>query len=102
MKQLTRADETLLVTIHCLGEDAYSTTILEELKERAAKKVTVGSLWVSLDGLADRGFVRKRPRPGDTGGRPRVYYALSPKGRWALKRSRDMQARLGTGVLPLD
>ncbi len=102
MKQLTRADEMLLVAIHCLGEGAYSTTILEELKDRADKKVTVGSLWVSLDGLAERGFLRKKPRPGDSGGRPRVYYALSPKGRRALKRSRDMQARLWEGVPSLD
>ncbi|NNE70594.1 MAG: PadR family transcriptional regulator [Rhodothermales bacterium] len=102
MKQLTRADETLLVAIHCLGDDAFSTSILEELLERADKKVTVGSLWVSLDSLAERGFVRKHPKPGDSGGRPRVYYRLSPKGRRALKRSRELHERLWSGVPPLD
>lgn len=102
MKQLTRADETLLVAIHCLGGDAFSTAILEELLERAEKKVTVGSLWVSLDSLAERGYVRKNPRPGDSGGRPRVYYTLSPKGRRALKRTREMQERLWSGIPPLD
>jgi PadR family transcriptional regulator len=102
MKQLTLSDETLLISVHCLGEEAFSTSILEELARRAEKRVTVGSLWVSLDGLADRGYVRKNPRRGESGGRPRVYYVLSPKGRRALKRSRELHERVWAGVPPLD
>lgn len=101
MKQLTRSDETFLVVIHCLGDEAYSTPILEQLEARVGKKVTVGSLWVSLDSLTERGYLRKNPRPGDTGGRPRVYYELTPKGTRALKRTRELNEQLWEGVPPL-
>jgi DNA-binding PadR family transcriptional regulator len=102
MKQLTRADETLMVVIHCLGEDAFSSPILEELDRRVGKRLTVGSLWVSLGGLAERGFLRKTNRAGDSGGRPRVYYQLTPKGARALQRARAYQDKLWDGVPALD
>lgn len=100
MKQLTRADEILMVAILCLGEDAYSTTILAEVEQRAGKAVTVGSLWVSLDHLAAKGYVRKGPRKGEPsrGGRARIYYRLTPKGLRSLARIQDLQRRLWEGV----
>jgi len=100
VKRLTRADETLLVAVLCLGEDAYSATIRDEVASRAGKSVTVGSLWVSLDHLVDGGYLRKAPRraAGSRGGRPRVYYRLTPKGIRALKRAREEHTRLWDGV----
>lgn len=100
MKHLSRADEILLVAVLCLGDDAYSTTIREEVAKRSGKSVTVGSLWVSLDHLADGGYLRKgtRREPGSKGGRPRIYYRLTPKGVRALKRVREEQVRLWQDV----
>lgn len=100
MKHLTRADEILLVAVLCLGDDAYSTTIRDEVARRSGKSVTVGSLWVSLDHLADGGYLRKASRrvPGSKGGRPRIYYRLTPKGVRTLKRAREDHARLWEAV----
>lgn len=104
MKSLSRADEILLVAVLCLGDDAYSTTIREEVGRRAGKSVTLGSLWVSLDHLAGGGYLRKSPRRAEDsrGGRPRIYYRLTPKGVRALKREREQQERLWDGVPDLD
>lgn len=95
-KQLSRADEILLICIVVLGEDAYSTTIRQELVSRAKRKVTVGSLWVSLDQLAERAYIRKRTAKGEKkqGGRPRVYYRLTPKGIRILERTKEYQKNL--------
>ena len=103
-KELSRADEILMVVILVLGENAYSTTILSELARRAKKKVTVGSLWVSLDQLVKRGYVRKRTggENDKVGGRPRVYYAVSKRGLQALKRTRSYQERIWKGGPGLD
>lgn len=103
-KTLSRADEMLMISIVVLGEDAYSTTIRSELQTRAGKKVTVGSLWVSLDNLAERGYVRKRsaPNPGRRGGRPRVYYRITPRGVRALQRARTFHERLWKDVPDLE
>lgn len=100
MKHLSRADEILMIAIACLGEEAYSTTLLVEISHRGGKKVTVGSLWVSLDQLAERGLIRKRPARDKArrGGRPRVYYRLSPRGIRMLLRMRAFQKSLWEGV----
>ena len=100
MKHLSRADEILMVSIACLGKHAYSTRILEEMSSRGGKKITVGSLWVSLDQLTGKGYVRKTPAPDESrhGGRPRVYYRLTPKGVRILGRMRQFQKELWKGV----
>ena len=100
MKHLSRADEILLIAIACLGENAYSTPILREIEGRGGKKITVGSLWVSLDQLATRGLVRKSAAEVESrhGGRPRVYYRLTPRGVRMLLRMREFQERLWKDV----
>jgi len=102
--QLSRADEILMISIVVLGDDAYSTTIKQELWKRARKKVTVGSLWVSLDQLADKGLVRKKQADstGGRGGRPRVYYRLTPRGLRTLIRVREYQEKLWKNVPDLE
>jgi DNA-binding PadR family transcriptional regulator len=101
MKQLSRSDEIILVAVHCRAGDAYSTTIQEEIESRTGRRISVGSLWVSLDGLCERGYVRKEHRQAPSGGRPRVYYSLSPKGRRALLRAQDLQRKLWDSVPPV-
>ena len=104
MKLLSRADEILMVSIACLGEDAYSTTLLTEIRKRGGKSLTVGSLWVSLDQLSDRGLVRKKsvkPSSGK-GGKPRIYYSLSPRGVRMLLRTKQFGESLWTGVPDLE
>ena len=93
-----------MVIIMHLGEDAFSTTIRNEAATRARKKITVGSLWVSLDNLVSRGFIRKKTvaNPNGKGGRPKVYYKLTKSGTQALKRTRLFQEKLWKGVIDLD
>ncbi|MDE2995256.1 MAG: helix-turn-helix transcriptional regulator [Bacteroidota bacterium] len=100
---LTRADEMLLVSILVLNENAFSTTIKQELYQRMRKRISVGSLWVALDQLAGRGMVEKEPRknPDRKGGRPRVYYRVTALGKKSLKKTRDMDAKLWKGVKDL-
>ena len=103
-RQLSRADEILMICIVVLGDEAFSTTLRAELAKRAGKKITVGSLWVSLDQLAERGLVRKRTAKGENkrGGRPRIYYRLTPRGVRALERAREFQKKLWKNVPDLD
>ena len=102
--QLSRADEMLMVVVLVLGDDAFSTTIRKELARRARKKVTVGSLWVSLDLLVQRGYLKKRNTTSDEKrtGRPRVYYSVSARGLQALKRVVKLHGQIWKGVSDLD
>ena len=100
MKILSRADEILLVSILSLGENAYGVTIIEEVYRRTGKKLSFGSIWVSLDILCKKGYIDKRlgdPTP-QRGGRSKLYYTLRPEGIKALEEIAQFQKSLWDGV----
>lgn len=100
MKVLTRSDEILLLAILRLKDDAYSTSILKELKKRTGKELTIGSLWVSLDSLHKKRLIYKMM--GDEtplrGGRKKIYYSLTQSGIEALHEAKELQRSLWTGI----
>ncbi|MGB6866949.1 MAG: PadR family transcriptional regulator [Candidatus Aminicenantaceae bacterium] len=100
MKILTRSDEILMLAILRLKDNAYGVSIIKEIEKRTGKKLTFGSLWVSMDILHKRGFVKKRmadPTP-QRGGRRKIYYSLTSKGISALEEAREFQESLWEGV----
>ncbi len=100
MKVLSRADEILLVSVLNLDENAYGVTIIEEVYKRTGKKLSFGSIWVSLDILYKKGYINKRmgdPTP-QRGGRSKIYYTLKPKGIKALDEIAKFQKSLWEGV----
>jgi len=101
---ISRADEILLIVLLVLEEEAYSTSILAEVLNRAGKKITVGSLWVSLDQLTEKGLVEKNAFQSTErkGGRPRIYYRLTPAGKTELKSAQTFQKELWKGVPDID
>jgi len=97
---LTRADEILLLAILRLGDEANGINIRREITERAGKKLSFGSLWVSLDILRKRGLLEKHladPTPR-RGGRGKLYYRITPDGIQALDESRRFQEDLWKGI----
>lgn len=100
MKILTRSDEILMLAILRLKDNAYGVSIIKEVEKRTRKKLTFGSLWVSMDILHKRGYVKKRladPTP-QRGGRSKIYYGLTPKGIRVLEETREFQKSLWEGV----
>ncbi len=89
-----------MLAILRLKNNAYGVSIIKEVQKRTGKKLTFGSLWVSLDILHKRGFVKKSmadPTP-QRGGRSKIYYSLSPKGIMALEEAREFQKSLWEGL----
>jgi PadR family transcriptional regulator PadR len=100
MKILSRADEILLVSILRLGKNAYGVTIIDEVYRRTGKKLSFGSIWVSLDILSKKGYIDKRlgdPTP-QRGGRSKIYYSLRPEGLRALDEIAEFQKALWNGI----
>lgn len=100
MTILTRSDEILMLAILRLDNNAYGVSVIKEVERRTGKKLTFGSLWVSLDIMCKRGFVKKRtadPTP-QRGGRSKIYYSLTPKGIRVLEETRQFQKTLWEGV----
>jgi len=103
---MTRSDalgefeQLVLLAIVRLGEDAYGTTIRREIEQHTARMIAVGALYTALERLERKGFVASSmsdPTP-QRGGRAKRHFRLRPAGATALKRSRDVLARMWAGV----
>jgi DNA-binding PadR family transcriptional regulator len=89
-----------MLAILRLKDNAYGVSIIKEVEIRTGKKLTFGSLWVSMDILHKRGYIKKRladPTP-QRGGRSKIYYSLTPKGIKVLEKTREFQKSLWEGV----
>ncbi len=100
MKELTKAEEILLIAIWRLKENAYGVAIRKEVTEKAKKTYTYGTLYGLLDQLVLKEYVTKTmgdPTP-ERGGRRKTYYLLSSMGIEALKHSFDVQKSVWDGI----
>jgi len=100
MEYLTRSDETLLLAIWRLKENAYAVPIIKEIKTKTSKSLSPGALWVSLDNLAKKGYLKKNLAEStqEIGGRGKLYYQLTSEGRMALREVNDLNSVLWDGL----
>jgi PadR family transcriptional regulator PadR len=99
-KYLTRSEEILLLAIWRLKDYAYGVTVREKVKALTGKTMSFGALYVSLDKLAQKGYVIKQkgtPIP-ERGGRHKIYYSLTAYGKKALQRARELNEILWDDV----
>lgn len=85
----------LLATMR-LDEDAYTTSILQELEERTGREVSASAVYVALRRLEKSGMVRSRLRTGEELGerRERRYFTATDAGRDLVVEARRRLERL--------
>jgi PadR family transcriptional regulator PadR len=96
MNILTLNEEMLLTVILHLGDNAYGVTIMEKIREISPKKIVFGTLYNSLDKLVKKGYVvaaAGEPTP-ERGGRRKVYYTLTKKGKFGLEKTKEFHRAL--------
>ena len=96
MELLTRLEETILIAVLKLGENAYGVPIHREVSRIFGKTYTMGGLYFALDQLVRKEYLMKRsagPTP-QRGGRSKSYYSLTTEGREALEATRRHQVKL--------
>ena len=96
MKELSKAEEMVLLAIWRIGEDAYGVSIRRQIKVDTGKDYSYGTLYGLLRQLVFKGYVRKRlgePSP-EKGGRRKTFFELTPEGIQALKEAMSLHRRL--------
>ncbi|MFC1724765.1 PadR family transcriptional regulator [candidate division KSB1 bacterium] len=99
MKELTKAEELLLLTIWRLKDNAYGVAIKREIDEKTGKALKYGTLYFILDQLANKELVfreKGEPTP-ERGGKSKIYYRLTETGFKALEESLEMQKKVWEG-----
>jgi DNA-binding PadR family transcriptional regulator len=93
-------EHMVLLAIMRLGDDAYAVPVREEIVRCTGRDVSRGSIYITLDRLETKGYLKSRladPTP-ERGGRAKRYYALRPRAVDALKESRRALVALWSGL----
>jgi len=101
MKKLTLNEQIFLIAIWHMGEEAYGVKIREKIIELTGHEMMFGTIYNTLDKLVKKGHVSTRKGGEATeerGGYKKVFYTLTPEGREALRRSRELQNNLWADV----
>lgn len=96
MKELTKAEELVLLTIWRMRDEAYGVAIKRKIQESTGKDLPYGTLYFILDQLATKEYLYKipgQPTP-ERGGRSKTYYQLTTDGKEALKASLEMHQKV--------
>ncbi len=100
MKDLTKNEEILLLTIWQLQDEAYGVRIRSRISELIGKDFTYGNLYSALNQLTKKKYVaksREEKVPARRGWQ-RMYYSLSPDGMKALKKACEVNEKIWAGV----
>ena len=100
IEPLGEFEHIVLLAILRLGDEAYAVPIGEEIQKHTGRAVSRGSIYLTLDRLETKGYLRSRlgdPTP-ERGGRARRYYALRPRAMAALRDSRRALVSLWQGL----
>lgn len=89
-------EETLLLIVGILDEEAYAFKIAAEFKSQLDRLVSIGSVHSTLNRLGEKGFLTsKMGEPtAERGGRRKRIYTITGDGQRALKNSRDIKLSL--------
>jgi PadR family transcriptional regulator, regulatory protein PadR len=93
-------EQLVLLAVLRLGDEAYAVPMRQMIEEAAARSVSRGALYTTLERLEAKGLVSSRmgEPTADRGGRARRYYTITPAGLRALRAARDAVSRLSTGL----
>ena len=97
---LGELEQMVLLAILQLKGEGFGTDVMRELKERGDRKVSRGSLYVTLDRLEAKGLISSRlgePTPG-RGGRRKRLLSVTEEGILALQEARARLVRMWEGL----
>jgi DNA-binding PadR family transcriptional regulator len=90
----------VLLALIRLGDEAYGVPIAAAIAERGGREIAMGSVYVALDRLARKGFVKaRRGEPTAVrGGRAKTYFRVTARGLRAARRARAALTGLWNGL----
>ena len=96
MEVLTVNEEMLLVIIWKLKDEAYGFPILKKVMETTNKKIAYGTVYNTLDNMAKKGYLKvfKGAPTSERGGKSKVYYTITGKGKLALQNAKKFHVSL--------
>lgn len=89
-------EETILLLVGILGEEAYSFKIAEEFESQTGRAVSIGAVHSTLNRLEEKAFLKSEMgnATSERGGRRKRIYVITAYGKKVLRESRDFKISL--------
>lgn len=94
--RLGEFEETILLLVGILGEEAYAFNIAEEFESQTGRAVSIGAAHSTLTRLEAKGFLNSKmgKSTAERGGRRKRIYTITAIGKKVLAASRDFRVSL--------
>ena|SRR5205085_5980839 len=94
----------VLLALIRLGDEAYGVPISEVIEESSGKEVALGSVYITLERLENKGLVFSRlgEPTAERGGRAKTYFKVTAKGLREVRQAQRTLVSLWKGVPQLD
>lgn len=89
-------EETMLLIVGILGDEAYAFRIAEEFEKQTERPVSIGAVHSTLSRLQEKGYLQSE-MGGSTqerGGRRKRIFTITAEGHQVLRVSRDFKLSL--------
>ena len=89
-------EETILLLVGILGDEAYALRTADEFAAQTGRTVSIGAVHSTLSRLEDKGFVTSAmgAATAQRGGRRKRIYTITAYGQQVLMASRDFKMSL--------
>jgi DNA-binding PadR family transcriptional regulator len=95
-------EQLVLLAVIRLGEGAYAVPVRAEIESRTHRSASRGAIYITLDRLEEKGFLRSHLADGtaERSGRQRRYYRITPAGERSLEHSWQTLKSMWEGLEP--
>lgn len=89
-------EETILLIVGILGDEAYAFKIAEEFETQTKRPVSIGAVHSTLSRIEEKGFLTSEMggATAERGGRRKRTYTITAPGQRALEISRELKLSL--------
>jgi PadR family transcriptional regulator PadR len=100
MKDLTKLEELVMMSIWRLEDDAYGVKIKNKVKEIGGREYFYNTLYTTFDQLTRKRYITKHfGEPSAVrGGKKKVYFHITKEGRGALENAFKRHSRIWAGI----
>lgn len=93
-------EEVVLLTVAVMDGKAYGISLVDEIKSRLDRSVSLGAVQVVLKRLEDKGMVTSEfgEATAVRGGKRKRYYTVTPTGRQALHLMKEQRITLWNAI----
>jgi PadR family transcriptional regulator PadR len=95
-------EQLVLLAVMRLDDGAYAVPIRQEIEARTSRSVARGALYVTLDRLEEKGYLKSwlADATAERGGRAKRFYEVKPAGAKALEYSWAALRSMWEGLEP--